>query len=124
MNKEQFDFLKNYYELLKNKNAHNIGDRFITQVKQLSALGEIDKQVATIIAACIALGQEMEGDLTDEDFELLKSLINIGIEMKEERDANKVAQKLFDKVPTKKSSSTTSTDPCGGGYSGRGRGGC
>lgn len=117
---EQFDFLKNYYELLKSKDAHNIGSRFLAQAKQLANAGEIDKKVLNIIIAGIAIGQEMNKDLTSEDIKTIKDFINIGIEMKEEQTANSLAQTL---VRTARHSSVSS-DPCSSGYSGMPRGGC
>ena len=39
INKEELEFIKNYYELLKMKNVQNIGDRFIRQIKFLASTG-------------------------------------------------------------------------------------
>lgn len=117
---EQFDFLKNYYELLKSKDAHNIGGRFLTQAKQLAAAGEIDKKVLKIITASIEIGEEMGRDLNQDDFEVIKDFINIGVEIKEEQGANKLANTIANFGNTR----TVDTDPCSRGYSGKSKSGC
>ena len=121
---EQFEFLKNYYNILKSKNAQNIGPRFLDQVKQLTRSGEIDAKVFTIISSCIAIGQEIGKDISSEDLELMKDFISIGVEMKEEQTASKLAQQLASTQPVFRSKSTVSPDPCSSGYSGKTKSGC
>lgn len=129
INKEELKFLQDYYDLLKMKNVQNIGDRFINQVKSLAASGEISKVTANIVVACIAIGNDI-GSINEDEFNMLKEFITIGSEIKEEKDAQKVANKLSESniertrvsnsasrpvssLPSCSSSSSSSVDACG-----------
>lgn len=121
MNKEEFEFLKTYYKLLQGKSNKDIGNRFLSQIKTLVQSGEISQQTKNIIESCIAIGLN-SGDTDKEGFDIIKEFIEIGTYMKEERDSQKVANKLAEKTTPRSSSS--SSDPCSPSYSGRSSGGC
>jgi hypothetical protein len=129
INKEELEFIKNYYELLKMKNVKDIGDRFISQIKFLASTGEISKTTANVAAACIVIGNDI-GTISEDEFKILKEFIAIGSEIKEEKDAQKVANKLSESnigrtrvsnsasrpvssLPSCSSSSSSSVDACG-----------
>lgn len=129
MKKEEFEFLKTYYNLLKNKSNKDIGDRFLVQIKALSQNGEISPQTKSLIEACITIGVN-GGNLDKDDFDILKEFIEMGAYIQEEKDSQKVANKLAEKSNIRSSTSSSTSDPCGTShstgttYSGRSSGGC
>lgn len=118
MNKNEIEFLKNYYKLLKDKNLENIGDRYINQIEKLFQSGEISKETLQIITSFITAGKN-GCILNDENYQIIKDLINIGKEIKEQKDSKDVFHKLLDN--NNNSHSTTLNQ---NGFSGSTHGGC
>lgn len=106
-----YDFLKSYYDLLKEKNASDIGKRFESQLKLLLSQDEISNDSYKIVSSCLVIGESIGKDLNDESLEIIKKFINIGIELKEEQDSKKTMKELSKEVRSPK-------------FSGSLRGGC
>ncbi|MFW6008226.1 MAG: hypothetical protein ACOCP8_03075 [archaeon] len=119
MNIEEFEFLKNYYNLLKKKSSKNIGKRYLNQIRKLYDDNEISLKTYKILKSSIEIGENIKKDINDKDILLIKDLILMGQEISEEREAQNVAKKL-----AKKENESISFDSCSGGFSGRRVGGC
>jgi hypothetical protein len=97
-NKEQLDFLKQYYNILKEKSNNNIMDRFDKQVKSLYSIGEIDGETAKFVMSMVAAAKEFHKISTtktqEEDLKIAFEWFKIGLKMAAENDGKIVAEKL------------------------------
>ena len=126
LNKEQFEFIKNYYELLKKKDVENLDHRFAKQLNALYDSDEINETTYKIIKAAISIGNLL-GKLSEEEQQIIEEAVKIGIELKDVKNSRTVLSRMSSSSSSSSSSNNSvKGDPCSKGtfYSGSSRSGC
>lgn len=93
MENNEIEFLKDFYNSLKTKNSNNLSSRFQTQLKQLFDTKEISLSTFHLMRACVTVAEHID-NIEEENLDIIRDLINIGIELRDEKDSQKVMKKL------------------------------
>ena len=120
-NKEQIEFIKSYYELLKNKNIEDLEDRFGKQIQQLYSTDEIDRITYYLIKNAIEIGKMLDS-YSEEAKDLIDELIKIGVDLSDIKKSKAVLNRISS---SNKKTLSSSRDSCSKpSYSGSSRSGC
>ena len=93
INLKEFDFMKDMLRLLKENNL-NYEKSIDMHIKHFATSSEISRLTYDVIINSITLGKSLNSELSNENLEIIKHFINIGIEIENHKEAKRLMEEL------------------------------